>query len=94
MGEVMTVPVIHLYGGECDGYRQKVRFTTRPEVFYAVPLLDMERIRKTVKPTVARETAIEEARRLAYTFKKIQVGGDDVEYRYERAPDQDKLEDL
>lgn len=94
-GEVVVLPMIRLYGGECDGYGQKVSFNEAPETYYAVPLTEMEQIKKTVKSPLAKQVAIEKARRLCYTFKEVRVFEDTgmasgMEYCYERCAKQDK----
>jgi len=88
------MPRIHLYGGECDGYWQRVPFSQRPDIFYAVPLADMAEIKNTVRGPLAKEVALRRAQRLAYTFQRVQVGEEEMEYRYERSEQQDKALDL
>ena len=85
------MPWIVLYGDECDGYRQKVSFLERPDVYYAVPLLDMEEI-KSIKDPKSKESAFKERGRLAYTYWEMRATDDEIEYRYQRA--QDKTLDL
>lgn len=84
------MPTIRLYGGECDGFGQKVPFTERPDVFYAVPLLAMEEIKKTIKSPLAKQVAIEKSRRLAYTFQRIRTVDKELEYCYRRCAEKDK----
>lgn len=84
------MPTIRLYGGECDGYGQKVPFTDRPDVFYAVPLVEMEEIKKTIKTPLGKQVAIEKARRLAYTFQRIRAVGEELEYCYKRCAEKDR----
>lgn len=86
--------MIRLYGGECDGCGENVSFNDAPESYYAVPLLEMERIKKIRSP-LAKQVAIRKARRLCYTFKQVKVFEDTgmapgMEYCYERCATQDK----
>lgn len=82
----MKMPWICLYGDECDGYRQKVSFLERPDIYYAVPLLDMEDI-KAIKDPKSKEAAFKDRARLAYTFWEMVATEEDIEYRYQRAED-------
>jgi hypothetical protein len=84
------MPTIRLYGGECDGYGQKVTFTERPDIFYAVPLMVMEEIKKNVRTPLAKRSAMEKARCLAYAFEKIRSADDEIEYCYRRCAEKDK----
>jgi hypothetical protein len=87
------MPTIRLYGGECDGYGQKVPFTERPDIFYAVPLAEMESIKKTIKSPLAKQVAIERAKRLAYVFHRTRKSDDGLEYCYQRCAEKDKTID-
>lgn len=80
------MPWLVLYNGEADGYRQKVSFLERPDIYYAVPLLDMEDI-KTIKDDKARDAAFKSRGRLAYTYWEMKAVEDEVEYRYKRTED-------
>lgn len=80
------MPCIVLYSGECDGYRQEVSFLERPDVWYAVPLLDLEEIR-TMKDAQKKHQAFKERARLAYTYKEVMATEEEIEYRYVRAED-------
>jgi hypothetical protein len=87
--------MIRLYGGECDGFGQKVAFSEAPDVYYAAPLVELEHIKKTVRSPLAKQVAIEKARILAYRFKEVRVFEDTgmasgVEYCYERCANEDK----
>lgn len=87
--------MIRLYGGECDGFGQKVAFNEAPELYYAAPLLEMEEIRKTIKNPLAKQAAIEKARTLAYRFEEIKVFdgngmANGMEYCYKRCAADDK----
>jgi hypothetical protein len=84
------MPWIHLYGGECDGFAQKVPFSERPDVFYAVPLLEMAEIKKTVRSPLAKKVATEKARKLAYEFQKSRLIDSEIEYCYKRCAEKDK----
>jgi hypothetical protein len=85
---VVAVPTLHLFGGEMDGYRQQVEFLTRPDIFYAVPLLEMEDIKKLRNPA-SRQHAIKTRGRLAYKFWQVSATEEAIEYRYQRVPDMD-----
>jgi hypothetical protein len=83
---------ICLYGGECDGYEEETNVTThsRPEVFYAVPLLDMGEIKILKDPAskMAMKTALST---LAYAFKDyVPHSEHGLVYRYLRCAEKDK----
>jgi hypothetical protein len=86
------MPTIRLYGGECDGLGQKVPFTERPDIFYAVPLLVMEEIKKSAISALQKQVATDKARRLAYKFEKIRAVDKELEYCYRRCAEKDKPE--
>ena len=88
--------MVRLYGGECDGFGQKVKFDgDTPEVFYAAPMAELARIKESVRDPLAKRVAIEKARTLAYRFKEVKVFEDTgmapgMEYCYERCASEDK----
>jgi hypothetical protein len=91
MGKVTTMPMIRLFGGECDGGGQKVPFSERPDTYYAVPLMVAAEIEKTVRSPLAKKVAIEKARVLAYTFQKSRLIDSEIEYCYSRCVEKDRL---
>ena len=86
-----SVAVLHLFGGECDGHVVTVSKADRPDVFYAVPLLDNDKIRlaksKEAKLAVRDRLAV-----LAYEYDGEEHKTEDgaAEYRYQRCPARDK----
>jgi hypothetical protein len=85
------MPQIQLIGGELDGLTLPIpSVQARPEIYYAVPLIDEPVVRAT-KGTKARAAVRRKLGVLAYvydkTVRKDQVGW---EYQYLRRPDQDK----
>jgi len=86
------VPQIQLIGGELDGLLMSIASVTpRPDMYYAVPLLDESLVRET-KGAKARAAMRQKLGTLAYaynrTVRKDCVG---VEYQYFRCPEQDKV---
>lgn len=84
------MPEIQLMGGEQDGHTVTIpSISDCPEIFYAVPLADLEKIRAT-EGTTQRLAIREKLATLAYRFDRIHVTGDDATLRYSRAPERDK----
>jgi hypothetical protein len=81
------MPVLVLYGGECDGYRRAVTFLEKPDIYYAVPMLDLEFVSQ-IKDAHTKEAAFKARQRLAYAFWEVEAGEEDTEYRYKRIVDQ------
>ena len=86
------MPQIQLINGELDGLLMSISSVTpRPDMYYAVPLLDEPPVRET-KGTKARAAIRQKLGTLAYaynrTVRKDIVG---VEYQYVRCPEQDKI---
>lgn len=83
------MPDIQLIGGEQDGHTVTTTTENCPEIFYAVPLADGEKIRTTrgnLKKVVMRnKLAI-----LAYRFDRVVASEGRVELRYVRDPSMDK----
>lgn len=85
------MPNIQLQGGEQDGYQSPINsVTTRPNIFYAVPLIHEDLVKAT-KGVKARTALREKLATLAYAYEKT-VRKDKVgwEYVYVRAPELDK----
>lgn len=85
------MPQIQLVGGEKDGLIITLpSIVTRPDVYYAVPNSDDEKVRYT-KGAKARTALREKLAVLAYVYEKT-VKMDKVgwEYRYRRDPARDK----
>lgn len=85
------MPQIQLVGGELDGLETSIASVTpRPDMYYAVPLIDEPLVRAT-KGSKARATMRQKLGTLAYaynrTVRKERVGW---EYQYVRCPEQDK----
>lgn len=85
------MPQIHLVGGELDGLEMPLpAVQARPDVYYAVPLLDEPLVRGT-KGTKARAAMRRKLGTLAYVYDKTvrreKVGW---EYQYLRCPEQDR----
>jgi hypothetical protein len=83
------MPDLQLVGGEQDGHTVKVATSNMPEVFYAVPLADVEKIR-SAHGNLNRLILRDKLARLAYRFDKIISIDGHVELRYVRAPEKDK----
>lgn len=86
------MPQIQLIGGELDGLELPIpSVTPRPDVYYAVPLVDEPLVRET-KGSKARAAMRRKLAVLAYvydrTVRKDKVGW---EYQYMRAPEHDKV---
>jgi hypothetical protein len=86
------MPQIQLVGGELDGLTLLLpAVQARPDVYYAVPLVDEVLVRAT-KGTKARAAMRRKLGVLAYaydkTVRKEKVGW---EYQYVRSPEQDKV---
>jgi hypothetical protein len=89
------MPQIQLVGGELDGMELSIASVTpRPDIYYAVPLLDEAVVRAT-KGSKARATLRRKLGILAYvydsTVRKEKVGW---EYQYIRCPDKDRAAPL
>lgn len=82
---------IALHGGEQDGKLIPGSFDKeRPEVYYAVPLRDDEKV-KAARGDQQKKRIAERLGVLAYKFeKKIMKEGLGMEYVYVRAPQLDK----
>jgi hypothetical protein len=83
------MPYIHLFYGECDGARERLTWTERPEVHFAVPIAEYEFI-KAIKDNMARMAAVESRRRLAYKFFRCVSTADSLEFQYTRCAELDK----
>lgn len=83
------MPDLQLVGGEQDGHTVRVATSNCPEVFYAVPLADVEKIRAAVG-NLNRLILRDKLACLAYRFDKIVAVDGHVELRYLRAPEMDK----
>ena len=83
------MPELQLVGGEQDGHTVRVATSNCPEVFYAVPLADVEKIR-AASGNLNRLILRDKLARLAYRFDKILSIEGRVELRYVRAPELDK----
>jgi hypothetical protein len=86
------MPQIQLVGGELDGLTLLLpAVQVRPDVYYAVPLVDEVLVRAT-KGTKARAAMRRKLGVLAYAYDKTvrreKVGW---EYQYVRCPEQDKV---
>jgi hypothetical protein len=85
------MPQIQLIGGELDGMELAIASVhPRPDIYYAVPLLDEAVVRAT-KGSKARATLRRKLGILAYTYdctvRKEKVGW---EYQYVRCPEKDR----
>lgn len=83
------MPEIQLMGGEQDGHTVTTTTENCPEVFYAVPLADAQKIRETrgnLKKLVMRDKLAT----LAYRFDRVVAVDGRVELRYVRDPSMDK----
>jgi hypothetical protein len=79
-------------GGECDGHTVMISHGDRPEVFYAVPLLDNEKIRAT-KGKEAKLAVRDRLAILAYEYRddgEHRTEDGSLEFRYYRCPEKDK----
>jgi hypothetical protein len=83
MGGDAVIPWITLYGGECDGYRQKATLTDHPDIFYVPSLMDLDRI-KGIKDQVAKAEEFKKSSRLAYEFHSAGINAEEVTYKYRR----------
>lgn len=83
------MPELQLMGGEQDGHTVTVATSNCPEVFYAVPLADVEKIR-AANGNLNRLILRDKLATLAYRFDKIHAIDGRVELRYVRAPEMDK----
>lgn len=84
------MPHIALYGGEQDGQLIPDVPKEHPEVYYAVPLVDDDKLKK-VRGQVKKKELRERLGVLAYKFEKeIMREGIGMEYIYVRAPQLDK----
>ena len=86
------MPQIQLVGGELDGLTIPLAAVqARPDIYYAVPLVDEALVRAT-KGTKARANMRRRLGVLAYvydsTIRKERVGW---EYQYLRTPEQDRV---
>lgn len=86
------MPQIQLIGGEMDGLTMPIQSVqARPDIYYAVPLVDEVLVRAT-KGTKARAALRRKLGVLAYvydkTVRKERIGW---EYQYLRVPDRDKV---
>lgn len=83
------MPELQLMGGEQDGHTVMVATSNCPEVFYAVPLADVQKIR-AVQNSLDRLILRDKLAVLAYRFDKIVAIDGRVELRYVRTPELDK----
>lgn len=86
------MPQIQLIGGELDGLTLSISSVqARPDVYFAVPLIDEPVVRAT-KGTKARAAMRNKLGILAYVYDKT-VRKDKVgwEYQYLRCPSRDKV---
>jgi hypothetical protein len=84
------MPQIVLFGGECDGHTVPNCGVDRPDVFYAVPLVEEPKV-KAIRGKVKRKELQEKLGRLAYKFHRVvSKQGIGLEFQYERAPELDK----
>lgn len=86
------MPQIQLIGGELDGLTVLLpAVQARPDVYFAVPLVDEALVRAT-KGTKARAAMRRKLGVLAYTYEKT-VRKDKVgwEYQYQRSPELDRV---
>lgn len=86
------MPQIQLVGGELDGLTVPLpAVQARPDIYYAVPLVDEALVRAT-KGTKARAAMRRKLGTLAYVYDKTmrqeKVGW---EYQYLRCPEQDRV---
>lgn len=83
---------MQLFGGEKDGMGQdgelSISSKDRPDVFYAVPNLDEDKIKKTRGNDAKREMR-DRLAILAYKFDP--TDSDDKRYKMKRAPELDKV---
>ena len=86
------MPHIHLMGGEQDGQLvPNANAKNRPDVYFAVPLADDEKV-KVVRGQKKKDELRERLGVLAYRFEKeIVREGIGLEYVYVRAPKLDKV---
>lgn len=82
------MPKLQLFGGEKDGWDSTVSIDGRPEVFYAVPNLDEDRIKKT-RGTQAKQELRDKLAVLAYKFDPDISSANHFKMR--RAPELDKV---
>lgn len=83
------MPKMVLFGGEKDGLEIPIRLASdRPDIFYAVPNLDDEKIRKT-KGTTNKLELRDKLAILAYEFDP--EASDDETLRMKRTPAKDKV---
>lgn len=85
------MPHIALYGGEQDGQLiPDANPKSRPDVYYAVPLLEDSRL-KEIRGQLKKNQFREKHGVLAYKFdKEVMREGIGLEYQYIRAPKLDK----
>lgn len=82
------MPKMMLMGGEKDGLELPIRIATdRPDIFYAVPNNDDEKIRK-IKGTTNKLELRDKLAVLAYEFDP--EASDDETFRMKRTPAKDK----
>lgn len=88
--------VLHLFGGECDGHIVMISQGDRPDVFFAVPLLDNERIREA-KGKEAKLAIRDRLATLAYEYvddgQQHRTAEGVPEHRYLRCPGKDRVTD-
>jgi hypothetical protein len=83
------MPKLMLMGGEKDGLEIAIRVAAdRPDIFYAVPNVDDEKIRK-IKGTTNKLELRDKLAILAYEFDP--EASDDETFRMKRTPDKDKV---
>lgn len=77
-----------MFGGEKDGLEVPITATARPDVFYAVPNLDDEKV-KRARGERAKQELRERLSVLAYKFDPEKSSGN--RYRMYRAPALDRV---
>lgn len=82
------MPKMQLMGGEKDGWDDTVSLDGRPDVFYAVPNLDEDRIKKT-KGAAAKEELRDRLAVLAYKFDPVISTAN--HFKMCRAPELDRV---
>ncbi len=82
------MPKMQLFGGEKDGWDTTVSLDGRPEVFYAVPNLDEDKIKKT-RGNNAKTELRDRLAILAYKFDPDTSTANHFKMR--RAPELDRV---
>ena len=82
------MPIMECVGGEKDGYELKISASDRPDVFFATPNLDEEKIRNT-KGNDAKRELRDRLAVLAYQFDP--AVSTEERFRMRRCPELDKI---